>query len=89
MPDEDAWPLAAAWNDDRILVFSDEQAEVAAMTWAIRFEHEGDPERVLQGIELEDPRLRADASGRDLVLSAGSDPAAIADWDGGLGCVLP
>jgi hypothetical protein len=89
MPDQDAWPLAAAWNDDRILVFFDQQAEIAAMTWVIRFEHQGDPERVLERIELMDPRLRAEARGRDLMFSAGSDEAVTHAWNGGLDCAPP
>jgi hypothetical protein len=89
VPDQDAWPLAAAWNDDRILVFFDARAEVAAMTWAVRFEHEGDPERVLELLTMTDARLRAETRGRDLIFSASSDEAALNDWKGGLDCALP
>jgi len=89
VPDQDAWPLAAAWNDDSIVVFFDQAAEIAVMTWVIRFEHEGDPARVLELIELTDPRVRAQARGRDLIFSARSNEAATRDWNGGLDCALP
>lgn len=89
MPDQDAWPLAASWNDDHMVVFFDPQAEVAAITWVIRFEHEGDPERVLELIQLPDERLRAHARGRDLIFSARSDEAPAEEWNGGLDCALP
>ena len=87
--DQDAWPLAAAWNDDRILVFFDPRAKIAVMTWVIRFEHEGDAERVLELREITDPRLRTEARGRDLIFSASSDEAAANGWSGGLDCALP
>ena len=89
VPDEEAWPLAAAWNDDLLLVFSDEQAASAAMTWVIRFEHEGDAARVLALIALPDARLRAQARGRDLIFSAGSDAPVATEWNGGLDCHRP
>jgi hypothetical protein len=89
IPDQDAWPLAAAWNDDRILVFFDSRAEIAVMTWVIRLEHDADAERVLGLLKVVDPRLRSEARGRDLILSASSDEAATHGWDGGLDCALP
>jgi hypothetical protein len=88
VPDADAWSLASAWNDDRIFVFFDAEAEVALMTWVIRFEREEDPLRVLKLFGIADPRLRIEARGRDLILSAVSD-ASVADWRGGLDCLAP
>jgi hypothetical protein len=87
VPDQEAWPLAAAWNDDRIFVYFDEAANVALMTWVIRFEHESDPERVLKLIGIADRRLRAEARGRDLIFTAASDEAVADQWAGGLDCI--
>jgi hypothetical protein len=87
--DREAWPLAAAWNDDLFLVFFDARAKIAAMTWVIRFEHASGAKRVLELIGVTDPRLRARARGRDLIFSASSDPTVGDAWNGGLDCARP
>jgi hypothetical protein len=84
--DAQAWPMAQAWNDDRIQVFFDEAAQVALVTWVMRFEHAADAELARKLFRNLDPRVRVEVRGRDLILNAGSDPEVAADWAGGLDC---
>lgn len=85
LPDEEAWPLAAGWDDDLIYVFFEPEAQQVLVSWRIRLADEDAAERALDLIQL-DPRVRASAEGRDLVLITGNDEDVTDDWDGTLVC---
>jgi hypothetical protein len=85
LPDDQAWPLAAGWGDDLIYVFFEPEAELVLVSWRIRLADEEAAESAVEHLVL-DPRVRASAEGRDLVLIAGNDEDTTADWDGTLVC---
>lgn len=85
VPDEEAWPLASGWDDDLIYVFFEPDDETVLVSWRIRLADEDAAQRAMELMVL-DPRVRASAEGRDLVLIAGNDEAVTAAWDGALVC---
>jgi hypothetical protein len=85
LPDEEAWPLAAGWDDDLIFVFFEPEAQHVLLSWRIRLADEDAVERALDLMEL-DPLVRASRDGRDLVLIAGNDEETTDAWEGTLAC---
>lgn len=85
LPDAEAWPMAAGWDDDLIYVFFEPEDEIVLVSWRIRLADEAAARRAVEVMELDD-RVRASAEGRDLVLIAGNDQDMTADWDGTLSC---
>jgi hypothetical protein len=85
LPDEEAWPLAAGWDDDLIFVFFEPEEQHVLVSWRIRLADEDAVERAIDLMEL-DPLVRASREGRDLVLIAGNDEATTDAWEGTLAC---
>lgn len=85
VPDDEAWALASHWGDDRIHVFFDEAAQIALVSWAMRFGSEAEAERAHELLVL-DPLARAELRGRDVVVTAGNDEEVAAEWNGAMDC---
>lgn len=83
--DEHAWPLASGWDDDLFYVFFQPQNEIVLATWRIRLEDAAAARDAVERLVL-DPRVRASAEGRDVVIIAGNDEATTSSWRGALDC---
>lgn len=78
--DGEAWSAALQWQDDRILVFSDENGESTALVWCLRFQDDAAAETFIGYISPDDYREIV-RRGYQVAIAAATGEEALAAWE--------
>ena len=85
LDESDAWSRGKRWRDDLLWVYSDDNAEHAALSWRIRL-GDADSADVVVDAANRRPTLRAERIGHDALIIGSDDEAVLADWQGARDC---